>query len=239
MTEQDLLKKKLDDAILYARKNKNRIPDNEFQNIFQEYISDARNLELIAAFLKEKNIVISSENENNEESYDIPLDDEDKKAIDFYFEELKELPYLTDKEKHRLLKKSIEGDDTSRELLLNSFLPQVVEIARLYTGQGIQMEDLIGEGNIALLMGIQMLDCIDNEMDIEGHIGKIVIDALEALVNEEQDVENLIIKLGKQLKSEKRTSSELEEETVEDRILGDDELLKEAFRVLDEEEDEK
>ena len=42
------------------------------------------------------------------------------------------------------------GDRAARQQLTESFLREVADIARLYAGQGVPLEDLIGEGNVAL-----------------------------------------------------------------------------------------
>ena len=134
------------------------------------------------------------------ESFEMDLDEEDKSAIDFYYEELQELPHLTEREKKRITKKAMEGDEEARKKLIDIYLPDVVELSKLYVDHGIPMEDLIGEGNIALMLGVSMLECVESVEDVEGHIGKIIIEALEKLVCEEDSEEDLIVKLGAQLK---------------------------------------
>ena len=54
------------------------------------------------------------------------------------------------------------GDEEAKHELANSYLPKVVEIAKLYTGQGVPLEDLIGEGNIGLMMGLELLSCVES-----------------------------------------------------------------------------
>ena len=90
--------------------------------------------------------------------------------------------------------------EEARKKLIDIYLPDVVELSKLYVDHGIPMEDLIGEGNIALMLGVSMLECVESVEDVEGHIGKIIIEALEKLVCEEDSEEDLIVKLGAQLK---------------------------------------
>lgn len=61
---------------------------------------------------------------------------------------------------------------TQKHRLIEIFLPQVAEIAKLYAGQGVFLEDLIGEGNVALTMAAEMLDCAQNAKEAEGTIGQ-------------------------------------------------------------------
>ncbi|MEE1010132.1 MAG: hypothetical protein UH963_13465 [Agathobacter sp.] len=213
MTEQEILAGKLADAVAFARTHKNVIAESNFLNIFGDMVADETKRNLIEGYLKEKHIIVKSEKEEEAEepeSFEMPLDDEDKKAINFYYEELKNLPHLTDREKERITKKAIEGDKAAQEKLINMYLPDVVDLAKLYTGHGVLMEDLIGEGNIALMLAVSMLECVESLEDVEGQIGKFIIEALEKLVSDDDTEEKLIIKLGEELKKAEDAKEELE-----------------------------
>ena len=60
------------------------------------------------------------------------------------------------------------GDADAKHRMIEIFLPQVAEIAKLYAGQGVFLEDLIGEGNVALTMAAEMLaDCAQNAKGVQ------------------------------------------------------------------------
>lgn len=203
MKDQDLLRSKLEEAVAFARTHKNVIAEQNFKNIFGTCVDDEARKELIVAYLKEKHILVKSAAEEameQGESFELDLDEEDRGAIDFYYEELANLPHLTEREKERITKKALEGDEEAKKKLVDLYLPDVVELSKLYADHGIPMEDLIGEGNIALMLAVQMLECVEAVEEVEGHIGKIIIEALEKLVSEEDSEEDLIVKLGEELK---------------------------------------
>ena len=62
------------------------------------------------------------------------------------------------------------------------FLPQVAEIAKLYAGQGVYLDDLIGEGNVALTMAVEMLDCAENAQAAFGNIASMIMEAMETYI---------------------------------------------------------
>lgn len=249
MNEQEMLKKCLDEAVRIARLNKNILAKEQLAGLFEELGLSEDKLALVEEFLATKKIKVLksfeiAELEEAEASAiddDLDLDSDDKTAIDFYYEELKELPYLTDREKEKILKAAIEGDLDAQSKLVNIYLPQVVEIAKLYAGQGVLVEDLIGEGNIALVMGSQLLNCVESIDEVDGFMGKTIMDAMDAMVNDEQEDEKLVIKLGKQLKDDKNKgvngAPDSGTELTGINTLDNDPLLREAFEVLEEDED--
>ena len=77
------------------------------------------------------------------------------------------------------------GDKSSQARLIEMYLPQVIEVAKLYAGQGIFLEDLIGEGNVALTAGVTMLGALENASEAQGMLGKLMMDAMEELIRED------------------------------------------------------
>ena len=104
-------------------------------------------------------------------------------------ESLKELPVLTDGEKRAYAMSAIAGDEVGKLNMINFFLPQVVDIAKLYSGQGVLLEDLIGEGNVALAAGVEMLGCLEEPDEVDGMIGKMIMDAMEDYISENSEAQ--------------------------------------------------
>ena len=133
----------------------------------------------------------------------------------------------------------MEDDAVAQGRLLELFLPKVVEIAKLYAGQGVLMEDLIGEGNVALTAGVSMASCIERPEDTEGFFAGIIMDAMEVLVSNEVDEKeiddtilaqvNRVAEAAEELYKELRrkvTPEELAQET--DLTVGE---IEEAYRL--------
>ena len=100
-----------------------------------------------------------------EEEEDIDLD-----AIDFldgigtedpvrmYLKEIGTVPLLTAEEELRLAKRKAEGDQMAKERLIEANLRLVVSIAKRYTGRGMSFLDLVQEGNLGLIKGVEKFD---------------------------------------------------------------------------------
>lgn len=80
---------------------------------------------------------------------------------DIYFQYLSEIskyPLLTKEQEKVLLKKIKEGSRAALDLLVKSNLRFVVNIANLYKGQGLEVGELISEGNMGLIEAARRFD---------------------------------------------------------------------------------
>ena len=65
---------------------------------------------------------------------------------------------LTDEEEQRLSERILSGDQRALGRLVEANLRFVVKMATLYRGQGLQLDDLISEGNIGLMTAAAKYD---------------------------------------------------------------------------------
>ncbi len=83
---------------------------------------------------------------------------QDEEILSTYLKEINRIPLLTPDEEYELSVKAKNGDEKARELLINSNLRFVVNVAKKYQGQGLPIEDLIDEGNIGLMTALDKFD---------------------------------------------------------------------------------
>jgi RNA polymerase primary sigma factor len=79
-------------------------------------------------------------------------------ALQLYLREIGQVKLLTPAEEIALAKRIKRGDKAARELMIKANLRLVVKIARDYEGLGLPLLDLINEGNIGLMKGVQRFD---------------------------------------------------------------------------------
>jgi RNA polymerase primary sigma factor len=75
-----------------------------------------------------------------------------------YLHEIGRIPLLNASEEIILAKKIEEGDEESRELLTTANLRLVVSIAKKYAKRGLDLLDLIQEGNIGLMRAVEKFE---------------------------------------------------------------------------------
>ena len=103
-----------------------------------------------------------TDDELEEEEENIDLDAIDlldgvgtEDPVRMYLKEIGTVPLLTAEEELRLAKKKAEGDQKAKDRLIEANLRLVVSIAKRYTGRGMSFLDLVQEGNLGLIKGVE------------------------------------------------------------------------------------
>jgi len=79
-------------------------------------------------------------------------------TLQLYLREIGQVKLLTPEEEIALAKRIRRGDKRAREQMITANLRLVVKIARDYEGLGLPLLDLINEGNIGLMKGVERFD---------------------------------------------------------------------------------
>lgn len=78
--------------------------------------------------------------------------------VKMYLKEIGRVDLLTVDEERRVAKAADEGDQDAIDLLITANLRLVVSIAKKYIGRGMQLLDLIQEGNTGLMRAVEKFD---------------------------------------------------------------------------------
>jgi RNA polymerase primary sigma factor len=85
----------------------------------------------------------------------IPTESLHGDTLQLYLREIGQVKLLTPKEEITLARRIRKGDRRARERMITANLRLVVKIARDYEGLGLPLLDLINEGNIGLMKGVE------------------------------------------------------------------------------------
>lgn len=194
------------------------LTEEEIEEAFPALSKDQK--ELLCNYFKENNIGIGEPLPDSD-----LLDDRDYSHLEMYLDELDELEELDADLKRVLVMNALNGDRTARERVLNSYLKNVVDIAKLYAGQGAEVSDLIGEGNIALTAAISLMESIETPEDLDQMVVRSVMNAMEEVVGKEYDETELkqkmllkVIRVGNRAQS---LSKELKRKVSVAELVGD------------------
>ena len=86
------------------------------------------------------------------------VDDISDDSVRMYLREIGKIPLLTHEEEMVLSRKAVEGDRRAKDKMAEANMRLVVSIAKRYSGRGLDLLDLIQEGNTGLLRAVDKFD---------------------------------------------------------------------------------
>ncbi len=130
--------------------------DEECLDKTLEFI-EKNKVDVVTAFSDEQIVLEEDEKEElTELDFTEGLDIDD--PVRMYLKEIGKIPLLTSDEERELAKRSYEGDEEAGQRLAEANLRLVVSIAKKYSGRGMQLLDLIQEGNLGLIRAVEKFD---------------------------------------------------------------------------------
>jgi len=82
----------------------------------------------------------------------------DRDSVNLYLKDISHIKMLTAEEEKEIAIKAKEGDKRAKDRLISANTRFVVSVAKQYQGQGLDLEDLIAEGNIGLIKAAEKFD---------------------------------------------------------------------------------
>ena len=180
----------LENVRALARRQGNRISGQQVREGLEALSLSEEQLEMVLDYLRGHKVVIGEAESKETLAEAEVLSEEETDYLEEYKKQLAGGSEVSEGEKEALILSAMAGEADAQQRLICVYLPRVLDIARLYAGQGVLLEDLIGEGNVALSMGVTMLGCLENAKEAEGALIKMVMDAMEESIDEnEQELE--------------------------------------------------
>ena len=136
------------------------------ENISDDINIDIDNIDNIDSIVDDDSLLLDDADEFDKDSEE----DIDLSAIDLlegvgtedpvrmYLKEIGTVPLLTANEELELAKRKQDGDEYAKQRLIEANLRLVVSIAKRYTGRGMSFLDLVQEGNLGLIKGVEKFD---------------------------------------------------------------------------------
>lgn len=206
MDRELLFGKTLEKVKRLAKEQGNCVSREQIREAFAELGLAQEQLALVEEYLQGHKIGIGEPVDPTDN-----LTEEEVRYLDIYLEELERMEKVTEGEKEAVTLSAMAGDGQAQAKLAEIYLPQVAEIAKLYSGQGVFLEDLIGEGNVALVAGVTMLGCLEHAREAEGMLGKMIMDAMEECIQDNLNQRRKDEKVLKHVKLVAKQARELAE----------------------------
>ena len=189
----------------------------------------AEHLEFLYAYLLEEKIrLFDTEEERrlNEEKGGFSEDDRKSGYLTERAERLRKLESVLNREERR-------AQDIN-SVFAEIYCDAVGDIARLYEGQGVPAEDLVGEGNVALLLAAGASEMCDSAEEVDELVTRMIMDAMEKAIMDDLDndsfMDDVLLRVNKLNDAARELSETLErrvtiEEISKEMSLDPDEIM--------------
>lgn len=229
MNKELLFAQTLEKVKTIAKEQGNCISEEQVQKEFEALELNNEQLQMVFDYLVKHKIGI-----NEPVNIDDYLTDEERNYLQDYLDEIACLPVYSDGEKEAITLSAMAGDVDAQGKLTEIFLPDVIEIAKLYAGQGVFLEDLIGEGNVALAVGTTMVGCLEKASEAQGMLGKMIMDAMETYIadnaeNEKAD-QKVADKVNKVMDAAKELSELLRRKVTVEELAAESKMSEKTIR---------
>ncbi len=147
------------------------LPYDEFEEAFEDEDISPEQIELAYDKIEDANIDVidTVEGSDLESIASEDIAETDSKLVDtegttvddpvrMYLKEIGRIPLLSIEEETELAKRMAEGDEEAKHKLEEANLRLVVSVAKRYVGRGMQLLDLIQEGNLGLIKAVDKFD---------------------------------------------------------------------------------
>lgn len=145
--------------------------------------------------------------------------------LKIYLNEIGQIPLLSEEEERELGRRSAQGDESARRKLEEGNLRLVVSLAKRYTGRGVQLMDLIQEGNMGLMRAAEKYD-YTKENRFSTYASWWIKEAMQRAINQQAREIRVPVHVAENMKRVQKISKELQQE------LGREPLPKEIAEKL-------
>lgn len=175
--KQVLFLERLKNTADKAAENGNMITEEELKGFFADLELNDAQMTQVREFLKSKGVGIDEA---------LPIEEviteEEMNHLREYEEMIDSIEIPSDNILDAVKLSAMAGERDAQRKLTEYSLKKVVDIARLYAGQGVYMEDLIGAGNEVLLIAVTQLAPLDKPDEVDGYLGRRIMDAMEDVI---------------------------------------------------------
>lgn len=166
---------------------------DEQQEMVYQYLLNPQPEEPVEEVNQEQEVSDEGQAEDEQSQAEQP---QESMFLKMYMEEISEIPGLSLPEEREAYVKLIDGDGSVIQRISDHWLTKVVSIAKTYEKHNVNIEDIIQEGNIGLLMGIQTLLGTQKMIDVEEYLKESIQKAMEDFIDEmntEDDWESTVV----------------------------------------------
>ncbi|MGC1176817.1 MAG: RNA polymerase sigma factor RpoD [Candidatus Saccharimonadales bacterium] len=242
--EQPNIDQQRKELVEKAKKDKH-IAQRDIFAVFPETAENAEALDALYTELADLNIEITAagpdatkftsdwaeeEEAEEEEPTNVPVyldDDVADDSVRLYLREIGKIPLLNAQEELALAQRVVAGDKEAKDQMAEANMRLVVSIAKRYVGRGLDLLDLIQEGNTGLLRAVEKFDP-DKGFKFSTYATWWIRQAItRAIADQARTIRipvHMVETINKLLRTQRRLTQEMNREPTNDEIAKEMEI---------------
>jgi RNA polymerase primary sigma factor len=241
--DDQTIEQKKQELIEKAKKD-GRIDQREIMAVIPESVENTEVLDSLYTELADASVEITTsepnakdfsqwEAEEAEEEEVTPVstvyldDDVADDSVRLYLREIGKIPLLSSEEELALAKRVVAGDKLAKDQMAEANMRLVVSIAKRYVGRGLDLLDLIQEGNTGLLRAVEKFDPDKGFKFITYATWWIRQAITRAIADQARTIRipvHMVETINKLLRTQRRLTQELNREPTNDEIAKEMEI---------------
>ncbi|MBQ1970990.1 MAG: RNA polymerase sigma factor RpoD/SigA, partial [Treponema sp.] len=146
-------------------------------------------------------------------------------VLELYLKDINKVPLLTREEETSLAIEAAKGNKAAKDKIVNANLRFVVNIAKKYQNHGLDLTDLISEGNIGLLVAIDRFDVTKGYHFISYAVWWIRQSILKAICEKSRSIRLPLNRANELVRIEHARKSVVGNKTIEQELTEVAEML--------------
>lgn len=190
MNDKARFLEKLNGLLALAKGQESRITIEEVKAYFSEDALTEEQMELVFDYLLAQKISVIGyvKMDIGEEEKEVEYTEEEKAYLKEYEMDLQAISQATPEELEELYRQAMDGEEVAKNRLVEVYLKEVVEIAKQMYEPEVFLGDLIQEGNLGLVLGVEMLTSVQTVAQARDIITRQIRQSIQMLLEEQNEL---------------------------------------------------
>lgn len=190
-----------------------RLTREEVQEFFRDMDLKEEQYEMVYTYLASRRIRVEGVELPIPQAKKQSYTEEEEAFLRQYRKDLRTVGKQPKERLSELVSRAADGDQKAKRLLIEHCMDRVLPIAESYAHRGLLLQDLVQEGSIGLMTGIDLLGLKEEETDWEEWLEHEIHRAVRAALDEQTGSEDMNGQIVEKLNRLADSIQELTEET--------------------------
>lgn len=169
-----------------AQQKGRKLTREEVQEFFRDMGLKPDQYPLVYTYLASKRIQVEGVELPEVTGEEAPYTEEEQEFLRQYRRDIRYVKRQRQEDLPKLFQQAADGEVSAKRLLTEHYMGMVLELAEEYAHQGLLLQDLVQEGNLGLMVGIDTLGLTEEGLAWEAHLTEEIHRAIRRALDEHE-----------------------------------------------------